>query len=301
MAKRRQGIREGNEGVFQALNYVVFTILALLCIYPFYYIVICTISENRLVDAGQVVFLPRNITFENYRNILELPNLGSASLVSVLRTVLGTSLSLLATTYMAYFFTKENMWKRKIWYRYCIATMYFSAGMIPGYMNIRMLGLLNTFAVYIIPGLISVYNMVLIKTYIESIPLSMEESAQIDGAGPVRRLISVVMPLCTPILATIALFSAVGHWNSFMDTLLYITDKRLYTLQYILQMFYKEADMLAEQIASGILSPDTVAQAITPTGIRLTITVVISLPILCVYPFVQRFFVKGIMIGAVKG
>ena len=283
--------------IFQAINYAVFTLITLICVYPFYYIVINTISDNKLVDLGRVMFY-----FDNYVNIMKLPNMGTGAINSVARTVIGTVLGTLITSYMAYLFTKEELWGRKVWYRLTVATMYFSAGLIPGYLNIKMLGLMNTFWVYIIPNLISVYNMVLVKTYIESLPASLEESAQIDGAGYFRRFAVIVLPLCVPILATIALYSAVGHWNNFMDCLLYIQSPKLYTLQYILNMYFRQAAQLAQQIANGTVSADESAlNALTPTSVKLTVTVVITVPILLVYPFVQRYFVKGIMVGAVKG
>lgn len=288
--------------IFQAINYAVFTLITLICVYPFYYIVINTISDNKLVDLGRVMFYPIGIHFDNYVNIMKLPNMGTGAINSVARTVIGTVLGTLITSYMAYLFTKEELWGRKVWYRLTVATMYFSAGLIPGYLNIKMLGLMNTFWVYIIPNLISVYNMVLVKTYIESLPASLEESAQIDGAGYFRRFAVIVLPLCVPILATIALYSAVGHWNNFMDCLLYIQSPKLYTLQYILNMYFRQAAQLAQQIANGTVSADESAlNALTPTSVKLTVTVVITVPILLVYPFVQRYFVKGIMVGAVKG
>ena len=163
---------------------------------------------------------------------------------------------------------------RKLWYRFTVATMYFSAGLIPTYLNLRMLGFMNNFLVYIIPGMISVYNMVLIKTYIESLPAELEESAEIDGAGYIRRFVSIVLPLSVPIIATVSLFTAVSQWNSFMDCLLYITKPQLYTLQYILQMYFRQAQQLAQQLEMG---GDSAFQA-TPKGIQMTITMVITIP-----------------------
>lgn len=283
--------------VFQIINYTIFTIFTLLCVYPFYYIFINTISNNDLVALGKITIIPEGIHFGNYVDVFKLPNLANAAVNSVARTVIGTALSTVVTSYLAYFFTKEQMWKRKLWYRLVVATMYFNAGFIPVYLNIKMLGLTNSFLVYIIPGLISVYNMVLVKTFIESLPAGLEESAAIDGAGYFTRFFRIVLPLCTPILATVSLFTAVGHWNSFMDCLLYINKPGLYTLQYILQMYFRQAEQLAQQLEMG---GDSAFQA-SPKGIQMTITMVITIPIICVYPFVQRFFVKGIMVGAIKG
>ncbi len=294
----------GWDYAFHTVNYFVYFVFTLLCLYPFYYIIINSLSDGTMVDLGRVLWYPIKFTIANYKKMLALSNIYTSALVSVLRTLIGTFCSVVVTAYAAYFFSKPNMWHHKLWYRLVIVTMYFSAGLIPGYMNIRSLGLLNSFAVYIIPGLISVYNMVLIKTYMESIPAALEESAQIDGAGVIRRLFAIVLPLSIPILATITLFTAVGQWNSFSDTLLYVTDEKLYTLQYILQMYFRQADILSKQLANGVMDSSIVENmvgSISTTSIRLTITVIVTFPIMCVYPFVQKYFLKGIMIGAVKG
>lgn len=272
----------------------------LLCIFPFYYIFINTISANNLVDRGKVLFLPIDIHFSNYIEIIKLPRIGQATWITVARTLLGTALCVLSSSYLGYLFTKENMWMRKFWYRFVIITMYFSAGLIPGYLNIKALGLYNSFWVYIIPGLFPVFHMILVKTYIEQIPSSLEESAQIDGAGFFVRFFFIVMPLCIPILATIAVYNAVDNWNSFMDTVLYVSNSKLYTLQFLLYQYLNEADAVARLVASGT-DVSKIKNLITPTSVRLTMTIIITVPILLVYPFLQRFFIKGLMLGAVKG
>lgn len=303
VAKRRRIRRSREDIVFDTINYAFFTLFTLLCVYPFYFVLINTISANNLVDLGRVMFYPIGVHFNNYVEVLKMDRIGPAALVSLSRTLLGTLLAMMGASYMAYLFTKQRMWKRKLWYRMVIATMYFSAGLIPGYMNIRMLGLMNTFWIYIVPGIFPVYNMILIKTYMESISASLEESAEIDGAGYLMRYVRIMLPLCVPILATVALFSAVGHWNAFMDTLLYVTNYRLYTLQFLLYEYMNQANSLARQIATGAAMAGEVnpEQVISPTSVRLTVTVVVIFPVLCVYPFLQRYYIKGIMIGAVKG
>ena len=289
------------EKIFHIVVILLFVLFTFLCAYPFYYLLICTISNTQLVDMGKIILWPRDIHFENYIEIFKVQNLGHSAMISVLRTVAGTAASLLATSYMAYFFTKENMWGRKFWYRLTVITMYFSAGMIPIYLNNQMLGLLNTFWIYIIPSLISVYNMILIKTSIEALPAELEESALLDGAGYFRRYVSIVLPLSKPILATVALFTAVGHWNDFFTTKLYVTDTSLYTLQYLLYELLNQVQAASSQIQYETGAQAMAASAITPTGIRLTLTAVVTIPIIIVYPFVEKFYVKGVMIGAVKG
>lgn len=285
-----------SEKVFQVTAISIFTLFGLICLYPFYYLLICTISDNQLVSLGQITFLPKHIHFDNYVKVFKVQNLYNAFMVSIGRTLIGTTCTLTISSYMAYFFTKEEMWGRKFWYRFVVVTMYFSAGMIPIYLNNRMLGLTNSFLIYIVPGLVSVYNMILIKTSIESLPAELEESAYLDGAGYFTRLVQIVLPLQKPILATVGLFSAVGHWNDFFTTKLYITKTKLYTLQFLLYELLNQITAASEQI----IGDDPMAQ-ITPAGIRMTLTAIVVIPIMLVYPFVQKYYVKGIMVGAVKG
>lgn len=280
---------------YNVVTILIFSLVTLLCVYPFYYLMICTVSNQKMVDLNQIVLFPRGINFTNYIEILRVQNLANSAMISVARTVCTTAVSLVCTSYMAYFFTKQNMWGRKFWYRFTVITMYFSAGMIPEYLNNRMLGLNNSFWVYVIPASISVYNMILIKTNIESMGPELEESAYLDGAGYMTRFFKIVLPLQTPILATVSLFTAVNQWNDFFTTKMYITDTKLYTLQFLLYEMLNQVAAAAEQIAN-----DAVA-TITTTGIRMTLTSIVVIPILCVYPFVQRFYVKGLMVGAVKG
>lgn len=277
---------------------ILFSLIAFICIYPFYYLLICTISNNQMVEVGAITWRPVGIHFNNYKRIFEINNLGNSIMITLFRTFGGTFLSVAATAYLAYFFTKEEMWGRKFWYRACVATMYFSAGLIPAYLNNKNLHLTNTFWIYIIPGLISVYNMVLIKTSMESIPPDLEESAYLDGAGYFTRLFRIVLPLQKPILATVALFTAVSHWNDFFTTKLYVTNPKLYTLQFLLYELLSQVQAQAAQITDDALMAATNA---TPTSIRLTLTAFVIIPIMLVYPFVQKYFTKGIMMGAVKG
>lgn len=294
---KKNHVRMGKRDIiYNVIAVCFFTLVGLICFYPFYYLMICTISEQKMVDLNQIMFLPHGINFKNYVEIFQIQNLANSAFISVARTVCTTALSLVCTSYMAYFFTKNNMWGRKFWYRFTVITMYFSAGMIPEYLNNRMLGLTNSFGIYVIPAAISVYNMVLVKTNIESMSPELEESAYLDGAGYLTTFFKIVLPLQNPILATVSLFTAVNQWNDFFTTKLYITNTKLYTLQYLLYELLQQVTAAAEQINNA--NPYA---SITPTGIRLTLTAIVVIPIICVYPFVQRFYVKGIMVGAVKG
>ena len=190
---------------------------------------------------------------------------------------------------------------RKVLYRFLIVTMYVSDGMIPTYLVFRSYGLLNRFAAYVLPGMVSAYYVILVKTYIESLPPALEESAVLDGARYDQIILRLIVPLSVPIIATIAIYSAVGQWNSWFDNHIYtFRNKKLLTLQYMLYNYLQEAEALAKLMAesSEVIRAE---DYITPTGVKMTVTLITVLPILLVYPFLQRFFIKGIMIGAVKG
>ncbi|WP_262315005.1 carbohydrate ABC transporter permease [Lacticaseibacillus parakribbianus] len=292
------------ERVFRVFNVIFFIIFTLLCIYPFYYLIINSISANNLSANGLINWWPKHIQFENYVQVFKLDGLGTAALVSVARTVLGTALTVFASAFMGFMFTREKMWKRKFWYRFVIITMYFNAGLIPMFITMKNLALTNTFWVYVLPGIVAPFNIILVKTYIESLPRSLEEAAELDGASTWQVFWQIILPSCTPILATVAIFSAVGQWNSFQDTLIYITDQKLYSLQYLLYQYINQASSLAAMVKNsggGLSSVAAVATAQTPTSIRMTVSIVVVLPIMFIYPMFQRYFTKGIMLGAVKG
>ncbi len=300
--KNKQKLSRGDIA-FNIINYAVFVLITLACIFPFYYLFINTISDNELVRLGQIQLYPRGIHFENYVQVLKIPGIIDALFVSIARTVLGTIWTVGGCAFLGYLCTKQEMWLRKVWYRLIIITMYFSAGLIPWYMNLRMLGFLDNFWVYVIPGLVSPYNVILVKTFIEALPPSLEESATLDGAGYTKLFVSIIMPLITPILATLCIFSAVGQWNSFTDTMMLMPSGKNYTLQFLLYKYQNEASSLAALVRNTQDSSSlaNVATKQTALSVRMTVAMVVTLPILCVYPFFQRYFVKGIMIGAVKG
>jgi putative aldouronate transport system permease protein len=288
--------------VFDTLIYLCFTLFTLMCVFPFYYMFINTVSANDLVSRGIVLLLPKGFHLGNYVKILELRALPNAVLISVSRTLLGTFLNVLCTAFVAYAVSKKKLWHRKFVYRFFIVTMYFNAGLIPWYLNMRGLGLDNNYLAYII-GVVSAFNLILIKTYIESIPESLEESAEIDGAGYLVVFFRLILPLCKPILATVAVFTAVGQWNSFMDTLILMRNSRLYTLQFLLWQYLNQSTAIANAMRdaaaqSGMFDPSAM---LTTSSVRMTIAMIVTLPVLFVYPFFQKYFVKGIMIGAIKG
>ena len=291
------------DNMLAVVCYIIFALCALICIYPFYYIFINTISANDLSARGVILFWPKGLHFKNYLSALRIDGLFQAAKISVLRTIIGTVGTVGASAFLGFMFTQDNMWHRKLWYRLVVATMYFNAGLIPWFLNMQMLGLTNTFWAYIIPGIVAPYNIILVKTYIESIPAELEESAQIDGASFFTVFRKIIWPLSKPILATIAIFGAVGHWNSFTDSLILMTSApKLYTLQHRLYIYLNQASNLSALMESGgSVSEAVLKSAMSGKVIKYTISMVTVIPILIVYPFMQRYFEKGIMLGAVKG
>ena len=290
--------------VFNILNYTFFIVFTISCLFPFYYLFINTISDNQLVSRGAINFIPRGIHFTNYVNLVKSSEIIQAFLVSIGRTLLGTALMVLASAFIGYVVTKQQMWHRKFWYRFLVITMYFNAGTIPWYLNMSMLGLTNNFMAYIIPGIVAPYNIILVKTYIESIPGELEESAFMDGAGYFTIFRSIIWPLCKPILATIAIFGAVGHWNSFTDSMILMQNApQFYTLQHRLYLYLNTTTNLGALMSGGGSSGmDTIMTSVlNAKTIKYTISMISIIPILLVYPFMQRYFEKGIMLGAVKG
>jgi len=289
---------------FNILNYTFFALLTLSCIFPFYFMFINTISNNDLVTRGAITLFPQQVHLQNYIAMGEVNDLWNSVFITTVRTVIGTVIMVFASGLAGYLVTKDEMWGRKFWYRFLVITMYFNAGLIPWYLNMSMLGLTDTFVVYIIPMIIQPYNIILVKTYVESIPGEIEESAFMDGAGFWTIFRKIIWPLSKPILATIAIFGAVAHWNSFQDSLILNQNSpALQTLQHRLYNYLNTSTNLAALMGSGASSSDAaiVAGAFNTKVIQYTISMVTVIPILCVYPFMQRYFEKGLMLGAVKG
>ena len=274
-----------------------------MCVLPFYYLFINTISNNDLSSRGLITFIPKGVHFNNYIQVLQIPGLLNSAIISILRTVVGAGLTIAASAFLGFLFTKKTMWARKFWYRFLIITMYFNAGIIPWFITMYNLKLTNNFLAYILPSIVSPFFIILVKTFVESLPNALQESAEIDGAGYLRVFISIIFPLITPILATIAIFAAVWQWNSFIDTVFLVTDQSLFTLQFLLYKYLNEATSLAALIRNtqGSLGSIDLTNMQTPTSVRMTVSMIVVLPILVVYPYFQKYFVKGIMIGAVKG
>ena len=220
-------------------------------------------------------------------------------MVTVSRTILATALMVLCSAFAGYLTTKREMWNRSFWYRALVITMYFNAGTIPWYLNMLGLGLTDNYLGYIIPAVVAPYNIILVKTYIESIPASLEESATIDGATTMQVFTKIILPLSKPILATIAVFGAVGNWNSLQDSLILMANRTdLYTMQHRLWVYLNSSSNLAAAMSGG---GAVTTGMLNNKVIKYTISMVTVIPIMLVYPFMQRYFEEGMMLGAVKG
>jgi len=284
---------------FNVINYVVFGLITFVCLYPFYYIFIYSLSDSVQAIRG-ISLWPRGFTLDNYSDVFKQPGIPQSALISVVRTVTGTVVTVLCSSFFGYLMTKTKMYLRKPIYRFMIITMYLNAGLIPYYLTMRMYGLNNNFLIYILPGALSAYFVVLVKTFVEQLPASLEEAAIIDGAGILTIFSRVILPLSMPIVATIGVFAAVGQWNSWFDNLIFMVGRPdLNTLQIMLYNILNKAASISNQIDTN--TAEQLAKRITPDSVRTTTTMIVTFPILFAYPFAQRYFVKGIMIGAIKG
>lgn len=292
---------KASDYVFDLLLYLFMIFVGIVTIYPFLNILAISFNEAMDTVRGGIYLWPRVFTWENYKQIYTYNNLLVAFQNSVLRTVIGTVLGVLSSAMVAYVLSRKDFVARKQVSLIFVLTLYFSGGLIPTYMLMRDLHLMNTFWVYIIPGLVNAWNIFVIRSFMEGLPISLQESAKLDGANDLTIFFKIILPLCKPVLATIALFIAVGQWNSWFDTFLYnSTSEHLSTLQYELMKILANTTAGSSNANLARSGNPSLAAQVTPESIRASITMVATLPILLVYPFLQKYFVKGLTLGAVK-
>ncbi|MFB6366813.1 carbohydrate ABC transporter permease [Paenibacillus elgii] len=284
--------------LFDAGNYVLMAFVGILMFFPFLYIISYSLSEPSKLPQGLLV-LPAGFTLDAYARAFEDPAIFHSILISVGRTILGPVVMIFVTSMAAYCLTRDDFIAVRFWRKFFVFTMYFSSGLIPLYVLIVQLNLSKSFWVYIVTTAVSVFNMILIKTFIESLPDSLEEAAVVDGANDLTVFWRIIFPLCLPVLAAVVLFSAVGQWNSFIDTQLYnAMNPELFTLQYVLYQTLSTANN-ATLMQSGALNASV--NTVTPESLKMAITMITVLPIMLVYPFLQRYFISGMLVGSVKG
>jgi putative aldouronate transport system permease protein len=280
---------------FDGVNIVIMLVLIVITLYPLYYMGIVSISAGDAVSRGEVLWLPKDISLQAYKYVFDDPAVLRSYGNTILYTSLGTLISLILTTLCAYPLSRGHFYGKSLFSLFVIFTMFFDGGLIPRYMVVNSLGMVDTIWALVIPTAISVFNMILMRTFFEQIPDALHESATVDGAGEFRTLLQIVLPLSMPVMATMFLFYAVGQWNSFFPALIYLNEKALYPLQIILRNIVIQGDMASQTTQMGA---DMASMSET---IKYAVVFVAILPVLCIYPFVQKYFVQGAMLGSVKG
>ena len=279
---------------FDYLLVLIFLLVLLMTFYPFLNVLAISLNDSLETIKNINIIVPSKWTLSNYRYVFQDKDLINAALLSVARTVIGAFLSVIATSMLAYALARKDFIARKLFTVIFVITMYVGGGIIPDYLLIvQTLGLKNNFLVYLLPGLIWVYNMILIRSYIQGLPDALEEAAMLDGANDLQIFFKIIFPICKPVVATVTLFYAVGQWNSFMDTYLYA--QKLPTLQYKLYEIMNQATMKLD-----IHATSNVTTSVTPMSIRMAVTIVATVPIVIVYPFLQKYFIGGMTLGSVK-
>lgn len=285
--------------IFEISNAIFMLCVVIATLYPFLHVLALSLNDSLDTVKGGIHIWPREFTLENYKTIFGYETLLIGARNSVLRTIIGTALSVISCSMIAYTLSRKDFQARRFFSVFVALTMYLSAGLIPGYMLIRHLDLINTFWVYVLPGMIAAFNVFIIRSFMDGLPYVLQESAKLDGANDLTIYWKIIMPLCKPVLATVALFVAVGQWNSWFDNYLYnSTNTQLTTLQYELQKIL-QSTTVGQSAPRGQSVLENMSR-VSPQSVKMAITMVVTVPILLVYPFLQKYFVKGMTLGAVK-
>lgn len=292
--------KSASDIVFNFFNALIMLIITVATFYIFWYCVVGAFSTGDDFLSGKSWIWPVNFTLDNFKSVMADAALYYAFLVSVLRTVIGTALNLVFTMTVAYGMTRSDLKFKGFYSIFMLITMFFGGGLIPTFILYDTIGLMDTFWVYIIPGLFSVYNMIIIRNSFSGIPQSVLEAARIDGCGEYGILWRIVVPMSKGVIMTIVLFVAVGHWNDYYSSLMFTSNPNIQTAQYYLYNMIVKAENVTEMLNQGVLANPDLVINVSSQSVRMAATVVISLPILVFYPFVQKHFVKGVLIGSIK-
>lgn len=288
------------------LDIAVYAIMALIfavTLYPFYYALVMSFNQGADAVRGGIYFWPRKFSLENYKVVMSIDYIYSAMYITVARTVIGTLATLFFTGLFAYSIAHKNLMFKNFYVVVMIITLYFSGGLVPYYMLLKQLGLTNNFLVYIIPNILGVFNAIIMISFFREIPDSIEEAAHIDGAGDLAIFFKIILPISMPLFATMALYAGVWHWNAWSDAAFFVTKKGLKTLSYVLISLINQTEAAARLTeTSGAMGTMNVRQSTySAETLRPAAMLIVVLPIVCVYPFLQKYFMKGILIGSVKG
>lgn len=291
--------------VIDVIVFIIMITVFIATVYPFYYCLVISFNEGIDASRGGIFLWPRKFTLENYKAVFSNEQLLSGFGVTIARTIIGTVLSLFFTGLFAYSLSHKNLLFKNIYITLMIIAMYFSGGLIPYFVLLKHLRLLNTFWVYIIPSLLSSFNAIIMMSFFREIPNELEESARIDGANDLTIFFRIIFPVSSPVFATVALFNGVGHWNNWFDAAFFVNNRKLKTAAFMLMELINQANLTAVQqgvaVSEAERSATYATQTFTAETIRMSTMIVVVVPIICVYPFLQRYFVKGIMIGSIKG
>ena len=284
------------ERTFDVFNVVLMILIAIACFYPMWYVIINSLNDAQDAMRGGIWLWPRIFSLESMRAVLSNSAIGNAFIITIARTILGTFLAIFFTAMVSYPLSKPELAGRKFYFIMGMITMFFSGGLIPTFLLFRDLNLLNNFWVFIIPAMFSFFNVLIFSAFFRTIPQSVEESAKMDGANDFTVFLRIILPLSKPVLATLALFAAVHHWNDYFTGIMFITNNDLEPLQTLLFRIISESGAAQMQVAAA----NIIARETTTTSIRMATMVVATVPIILVYPFLQKYFIKGMLIGAVK-
>lgn len=293
--------RTKGENIFNVFNIIFMILMCVIMIYPYINQVAISFNEGMDTALGGITIFPRKFTWQNYGVVFSNSDFFQAAFISVSRVILQVVLSIAVTFSAAYGLTRKQLSYKRAITLYFMIPAYVTAGVIPVYITYRYLGLINSYLVYIVPMLFSFYNMVIVRSFLQELPASIEESAKIDGASEICVMTRIVFPLCMPVIATIALWIAVGAWNEWTSTLYYVTKPTLYPLSYLMMKLVKESEVAQKMAAeSAMTGGANVAFVPTSESVKAATLVVTTLPIILVYPFLQKYFIKGVTMGAVK-
>lgn len=301
MSKRKAGPGLNRSTAFDWINYAVMLILAFIMIYPLWYCVAGSLNEGMDYLRGGVFLWPRKWTLANYKAVFLDSAILNAFWVTIWKCLVGTVTSVLCTAMVAYAITRPKLRLKKLYIPFIMLTMFFSGGLIPYFILIVDLGLYDSFWVYVIPTMFSAYNMIIIQSFMRELPSELIESAKLDGANEYRIFFQMILPLSKPVLATIALFTVVTHWNSYFDSMMYTSSQELQTIQLFLKKVITDPSVSRGLGSAATIAIPDQAATLTPQVVKLATMVVTALPVVCIYPFLQRYFVKGVTVGAVKG
>lgn len=290
-----------SDNIFNVINATLLTVVLFITLYPLIYILSASISMPIYVNNGEMWLLPKGITFDGYERVFQDQRIITGYWNTICYTVVGTVINLIMTFVCAYPLSRKDLFGRKVITTFITFTMFFGGGLIPTYLLIKNLGMLNSFWVMVIPGAISVWNVIIARTYFQTLPEALQEAAIIDGCNNFKLFTLIILPLSAPIVAVLALYYGIAHWNSFFGALIYISDRKLYSLQLILREILVQQQMSDAMLSSGVNLDTMQKQAEMADVIKYAVMIVASLPVLLVYPFLQKYFIKGILVGSIKG